>query len=62
MNSVEALTDRPTSDPSEKRHHGRHWSTTVPGSESGRRVLISCITACGICDFCRRGMPSGVTR
>jgi alcohol dehydrogenase len=24
----------------------------------GDRVLISCITACGICDFCRRQMPS----
>ncbi len=24
----------------------------------GDRVLISCITACGICDFCRRRMPS----
>ena len=21
-------------------------------------MLISCITACGICDFCRRSMPS----
>jgi alcohol dehydrogenase len=24
----------------------------------GDRVLISCITACGKCDYCRRGMPS----
>jgi len=24
----------------------------------GARVLISCITACGKCDYCRRGMPS----
>ena len=25
---------------------------------TGERVLISCITACGICDFCRKRMPS----
>jgi alcohol dehydrogenase len=25
---------------------------------AGDRVLISCITACGKCDYCRRGMPS----
>ena len=24
----------------------------------GERVLISCITACGNCEYCRRGMPS----
>src|SRR5476649_1723871 len=24
----------------------------------GDRVLISCITACGTCENCRRGMPS----
>ncbi len=24
----------------------------------GERVLISCITACGKCEYCRRGMPS----
>jgi alcohol dehydrogenase len=24
----------------------------------GDRVLISCITSCGICDFCRKQMPS----
>src|SRR5471032_1495437 len=24
----------------------------------GDRVLISCITACGKCEYCRRGMPS----
>jgi alcohol dehydrogenase len=25
---------------------------------TGERVLISCITGCGICDFCRKRMPS----
>src|SRR6478672_6687172 len=33
----------------------------VPGVSTfraGERVLISCITACGICDFCRKRMPS----
>jgi len=25
---------------------------------AGDRVLISCITACGKCEYCRRGMPS----
>ena len=27
----------------------------------GDRVLISCITACGICDLCRKGMYSHCT-
>lgn len=26
--------------------------------KQGDRVLISCITACGKCEYCRRGMPS----
>ncbi len=26
--------------------------------KKGDRVLISCITACGKCEYCRRGMPS----
>jgi alcohol dehydrogenase len=26
--------------------------------KAGDRVLISCITACGKCEYCRRGMPS----
>jgi len=26
--------------------------------KTGDRVLISCITACGKCEYCRRGMPS----
>ena len=61
MNSVEALTDRPTSDPGVNGimralvYHGlgqRKWETRA----------ISCITACGICDFCRRGTRPGVTR
>lgn len=30
----------------------------VSSFRPGDRVLISCITACGICDFCRKGMPS----
>jgi len=32
--------------------------SSVSSLQTGDRVLISCITACGICDFCRRGMPS----
>ena len=30
----------------------------VDGHKKGDRVLVSCITSCGICDFCKRGMPS----
>lgn len=30
----------------------------VSGFAAGDRVLISCITACGRCDYCRRGMYS----
>ncbi len=30
----------------------------VSGVRAGDRVLISCITACGKCDYCRRGMYS----
>jgi alcohol dehydrogenase len=33
---------------------GPHVSSFHPGDP----VLISCITACGICDFCRKGMRS----
>ena len=32
-----------------------------PRSKPGDRVLISCITACGRCDFCREGMYSHCT-
>ena len=32
--------------------------TGVSRFHKGDRVLISCITACGKCDYCRRGMPS----
>ena len=32
--------------------------TGVSRFHQGDRVLISCITACGKCDYCRRGMPS----
>jgi len=32
--------------------------TGVNRFHPGDRVLISCITACEMCDFCRRGMPS----
>jgi len=31
---------------------------SVTAFRPGDLVLISCITACGICDFCRKGMPS----
>lgn len=33
----------------------------VSAFKPGDRVLISCITACGKCDFCRRGMYSHCT-
>lgn len=32
--------------------------TGVTGIKVGDRVLISCITSCGKCDYCRRGMYS----
>ena len=32
--------------------------SSVTSFHPGDLVLISCITACGICDFCRRRMPS----
>jgi alcohol dehydrogenase len=32
--------------------------TGVSRFRKGDRVLISCITACGKCNYCRRGMPS----
>ncbi|WP_332816665.1 zinc-dependent alcohol dehydrogenase family protein [Sphingopyxis sp.] len=32
--------------------------TAVTGFVPGDHVLISCITSCGHCDSCRRGMPS----
>jgi len=32
--------------------------TGVSRFGKGDRVLISCITACGKCEYCRRGMPS----
>jgi alcohol dehydrogenase len=32
--------------------------TGVSRFHKGDRVLISCITACGKCEYCRRGMPS----
>jgi alcohol dehydrogenase len=32
--------------------------SAVSGFKKGDRVLISCITSCGKCDFCRKGMYS----
>ena len=32
--------------------------TSVSSFRKGDRVLISCITACGKCEYCRSGMPS----
>jgi alcohol dehydrogenase len=32
--------------------------TGISRFHKGDRVLISCITACGKCEYCRRGMPS----
>ena len=34
----------------------------VSGFRQGDRVLISCITACGKCKYCRRSMPSHCTQ
>ena len=34
----------------------------VSGVHSGDKVLISCITSCGRCDFCRKGMYSHCRR
>ena len=36
--------------------------TGVSRFHKGDRVLISCITACGKCEYCRRGMPSHCER
>jgi alcohol dehydrogenase len=32
--------------------------SAVASHKKGDRVLVSCITTCGICDFCKRAMPS----
>ena len=32
--------------------------SSVSSFRPGDLVLVSCITACGICDFCRKRMPS----
>jgi alcohol dehydrogenase len=32
--------------------------TAVTAFRSGDRVIISCVTACGKCDYCRKGMYS----
>src|ERR1700737_3764919 len=32
--------------------------TAITGVRVGDRVLISCVTACGKCEYCRRGMYS----
>ncbi|MEO7729572.1 MAG: zinc-dependent alcohol dehydrogenase family protein [Kofleriaceae bacterium] len=34
---------------------------SVTGLRAGDRVLISCISSCGVCSYCRRGMPSHCT-
>jgi len=34
---------------------------SVKGFKEGQRVLISCISACGTCEYCRRGMASHCT-
>jgi len=33
----------------------------VRGFKKGERVLISCVCACGTCEYCRKGMPSHCT-
>ena len=35
--------------------------SAVTAFKSGDRVLISCISSCGKCDYCRRGMYSHCT-
>src|ERR1700722_3971747 len=35
--------------------------TAVTAFKTGDRVLISCITSCGKCEYCRRGMYSHCT-
>ncbi|KAF7714024.1 alcohol dehydrogenase [Penicillium ucsense] len=35
--------------------------TTVQGLSVGDQVLISCVTSCGACQFCQRGLPSHCT-
>jgi threonine dehydrogenase-like Zn-dependent dehydrogenase len=35
--------------------------TSVRGFKKGGRVLISCVSACATCEYCRRGMPSHCT-
>ena len=32
--------------------------TAVTAVHPGDRVIISCVTACGKCDYCRKGMYS----
>ena len=32
--------------------------SSVSRFKKGDRVLVSCITSCGTCDFCKRAMPS----
>jgi alcohol dehydrogenase len=32
--------------------------SAVSRHTKGDRVLVSCITSCGLCDFCKKGMPS----
>ncbi|KAI9743802.1 MAG: hypothetical protein M1818_002536 [Claussenomyces sp. TS43310] len=32
--------------------------SAVRGFKQGQRVLISCISSCGVCDYCRKGMAS----
>jgi len=34
---------------------------SVRGFKKGQHVLISCISACGTCEYCHRGMPSHCT-
>lgn len=35
--------------------------STVAGFKAGQRVLVSAISACGTCEYCRKGMPSHCT-
>lgn len=55
--------DVPTTDPGRTLGHeavGRveEVGAAVRGFKKGDKVLVSCISSCGLCDFCKRGMYS----
>ena len=44
--------------PRRSRRSSTRWAAAVSGFREGDKVLISCITSCGKCDFCKKGMYS----